>query len=35
MSENLNTDVIEAAGGIVEQVTSQGPLVAVVYRERY
>ena len=35
MSAPLNTDVIEAAGGIVEAATSPGPLIAVVYRERY
>ena len=28
-------EVIEAAGGIIECVTSEGPLVAVAYRERY
>jgi 8-oxo-dGTP pyrophosphatase MutT (NUDIX family) len=35
MSEKLDAKVIEAAGGIVERATSQGPLIAVVYRERY
>jgi 8-oxo-dGTP diphosphatase len=35
MSEKLVADLIESAGGIVERGTSQEPLVAVVYRERY
>jgi 8-oxo-dGTP diphosphatase len=35
MSEKLNSEVIEAAGGIVECATSEGPLVAVAYRKRY
>jgi 8-oxo-dGTP diphosphatase len=35
MSEKLVSDLIEAAGGIVEHGTSQEPLVAVAYRERY
>jgi 8-oxo-dGTP diphosphatase len=35
MSEKLNFEVIEAAGGIIECATSEGPLVAVAYRERY
>jgi len=35
MSEKLVSDLIEAAGGIVEHGTSREPLVAVVYRERY
>jgi ADP-ribose pyrophosphatase YjhB (NUDIX family) len=34
MSEKLVANFIEAAGGIVEHGTSQGPLVAVVYRDR-
>ena len=33
MSKDI--DVIEAAGGIVERHTSQGLLIAVIYRERY
>jgi 8-oxo-dGTP pyrophosphatase MutT (NUDIX family) len=35
MSERLNAEVIEAAGGIVVRDTPEGPLVAVIYRERY
>ena len=38
ISENKNTDIaslIIAAGGILERVTSHGPEIAVVYRERY
>ena len=35
MSEKLNSEVIEAAGGIIECATSEGPLIAVAYRERY
>ena len=34
MSEKPVSDLIEAAGGIVEHGTSQEPLVAVVYRDR-
>jgi 8-oxo-dGTP diphosphatase len=35
MPDKLNFEVIEAAGGIVEQASSQGLLIAVVYRDRY
>jgi ADP-ribose pyrophosphatase YjhB (NUDIX family) len=35
MSEKLNSEVIEAAGGIIECATSEGPLIAVANRERY
>ena len=35
MSERLNADVIEAAGGIVVRDTPEGPLIAVIYRKRY
>jgi ADP-ribose pyrophosphatase YjhB (NUDIX family) len=35
MSDRLNADVIEAAGGIVVRDTPEGPLIAVIYRERY
>ena len=35
MAEQLNADVIEAAGGIVERPTGDRPLIAVIHRERY
>lgn len=35
MSEKLDAQVIEAAGGIVELDTSEGQRIAVIYRERY
>jgi ADP-ribose pyrophosphatase YjhB (NUDIX family) len=35
MAESINENVIEAAGGIVERLTSEGPLIAVICRERY
>jgi 8-oxo-dGTP diphosphatase len=35
MSKKLTFQVIEAAGGIVERTSPQGPLIAVVYRDRY
>jgi 8-oxo-dGTP pyrophosphatase MutT (NUDIX family) len=35
MSEARDVKVIEAAGGIVERNTPGGPLIAVIYRERY
>jgi 8-oxo-(d)GTP phosphatase len=28
-------DLIEAAGGIIERSTPEGPLIAVIYRQRY
>jgi 8-oxo-dGTP diphosphatase len=35
MPEQLNAKVIEAAGGIVERDTPEGPLIAIIYRERH
>jgi 8-oxo-dGTP pyrophosphatase MutT (NUDIX family) len=35
MTERKNIGLIEAAGGIVERQTSQGPVIAVIYRQRY
>ena len=35
MSLQLGSDLIEAAGGIVERETAQGLLIAVMHRERY
>src|SRR5437016_12075747 len=35
MSIELEAQVIEAAGGIVERDTPQGLLIAVIHRERY
>ena len=35
MPEKSDSDVIEGAGGIVERDTSQGRLIAVIYRDRY
>jgi 8-oxo-dGTP diphosphatase len=35
MFDKLNEKVIEAAGGIVERDAPDGPLIAVIYRERY
>jgi len=35
MPKELDAEVIEAAGGIVERETSKGRRIAVIYRERY
>lgn len=35
MLGKLDEEVIEAAGGIVEQDSSDGPLIVVIHRERY
>ena len=35
MSEKLQADVIEAAGGIIVRDTSEGQRIAVILRERY
>jgi 8-oxo-dGTP pyrophosphatase MutT (NUDIX family) len=35
MSERLDANVIEGAGGIVERNTSKGIRIAVIYRKRY
>ena len=35
MPEHLTADVIEGAGGIVERDTPEGPVIAIIYRERY
>jgi len=35
MSEQLDSAVIEGSGGVVERETPEGPVIAVIYRERY
>jgi 8-oxo-dGTP pyrophosphatase MutT (NUDIX family) len=35
MAEDLETAVVEAAGGIVERAAPDGPRIAVIRRERY
>jgi len=35
MSEQIDSTVIEGSGGVVERDTPGGPLVAIIYRERY